>query len=188
MNVKKIVASSLTALLLISLSFVAVADNTPTDSVSLKKKRQSIQPEKDSLIFLEITPSYKSLISSRYELFSSSFDDWQPDSLHWLKPSTMNMNSDGSWFLYAKYLANNRRTGGIIDSGNTVSFSVVVTYWNGAPSGDKCTGTVIHSNRYYLKSLRYRKDAYDVSARGTDSAIPGLLSRVRCVMVSREIG
>lgn len=187
MSTNQLVALSLKTLLLMSVSFVVFAADMPSDSASQKKKRPPIKAEKNTTISLEITQSHKGLTTPKYQMFTVSFENWEPDSLHWNVPSNININSDGSWFLYAKRLANMRRTGGIIDSGHTVSFRVDVAYWDGV-AGEKCAGSVIHANKYYLKSLRYKQEAWEVVARGTDPAIPGLESRIRCATFSQWIG
>jgi hypothetical protein len=104
---------------------------------------------------------------ARYTIYGPSFPDWDPDSLHWNAPSNMNINDDGYWFLYAKHLSNYRRTGGVIDSGNTWTALVNVTLYDGPVVNGQCTGNVIFSRDFILTTIDYKVDLYDEQTHGT---------------------
>lgn len=191
MKAKKMAYGSLHILIILSLSFAMAADETADNAAIEEAPAENISPldspAKDKPLVLDVTPSHRGFIFRKYQMFSTSFPDFQPGDLHWIAPSMININSDGTWFIYAKHLAHLRRTAKNTNSGKSVHFSTVVKYWDGKASKDKCTGKVIHAHRYYLRTLRYRDEALDASAKGTDPAILGLASKIRCASFYREI-
>ena len=125
---------------------------------------------------------------SAYEVFSFDFPNWEPDSLHWNPPSNWLINSDGTWFMYAKHLANMRRTGGLFDTGSYRTFLVNITFYEGYNSTtNKCEGNVIHSRDYILAGLDYKQQRWDVSTSGTDQYFADNLSRISCASATRWI-
>ena len=98
----------------------------------------------------------------------------------------MLINSDGSWFIYARQLSNQRRGCSVIDCGHTFGALVNVTLYDGPLNAQKkCTGSIVHSRDYGLASLSYKEEKWDAVARGTDPQIAEIAGRSRCGVFTR---
>ena len=159
-----------------------------TNSDAFAKQLAPHVVESDGVIVGKRKDDHKGLTISTAQMFSFDFSNWNPNSLHWNPPSNLLINSDGSWYMYAKHIANMRRTGGIFDTGRRYTFLANVSYFSGwDTTNERCVGTVLHSKDYVLISLDYKQERWDVSARGTDNRIPEIRSRVQCASVTRWI-
>ena len=155
-------------------------------SAAFEQQRKAPTAEKASIVNSEPKITSKGYVSAKYQMFDIQFDDWQPDHLHWNTPSNMAIQSDGSWFIYAKHLANMRRLGGIFDTGAVYATIVNVTFYNGPLNAQKqCTGSVVHSRDYSLRSLDYKEEAWDVTSRGVDQDIARIAGQVKCGSFTR---
>ncbi len=160
--------------------------NEPQNQEEFYKQLAPYTPESDSSISVEKEVSHKGLATTTGQIFSFNFVDWEPNSLHWRGPSNLLINSDGSWFMYAKHLANMRRTGGFLDTGRYYTFLANVTYYSGWDGNNKqCKGSVLHSKDYVLKGMKYKVEMWDVTAQGTDSRVSEIASKARCAAVTR---
>lgn len=113
---------------------------------------------------IEKGSQHKGLLVNRWQIFSWTFTWPGQDSLHWDQPSNLVVYSDGSWYIYAKHLANMRRTGGILDTGDYRTFLAAVTYMD----KDK---KVIGATDYLLAGLDYKQEVWDKDNGGVDSFV-----------------
>lgn len=159
-----------------------------TDSDQFDKQLLPYEAAKDAVTALERQDGKSGLVLNKYTVFEFVLADWNPQSLHWNVPSNLLIYNDGTWFLYARHLANMRRTGGIWDTGRHYTFLANVVYFSGwDPNAKKCVGVVLHSRDYILRGLDYKQEDWDVSATNVDGQLPAILPQVRCASVTRWI-
>ncbi|MER0204345.1 MAG: hypothetical protein DU480_10920 [Nitrosomonas sp.] len=173
-------------ILIVSLPIANLVSAAETNSDEFEKQRAPHIQEKEKNITSEPKEEHRGIISPTYQLFDMQFSSWNANHLHWDAPTNMAIQSDGSWFIYAKKLANMRRTGGAFDTGDRWTTLINVTFYTGPLNGQKqCTGSVIHSRDYELMTLDYKEESYNVTARGSDSEIARAASNIKCGSFSR---
>lgn len=156
------------------------------DEAGFEAQSKPPQQSRDSPQRQEPGSANRGYASVKYQVFNFVFSDWNPDSLHWNQPSNLTFQSDGSWYIYAKHIANMRRLGGVIDSGARYTALANVTFFDGPLNAQKqCTGSVVHSQDYTLGTLNYKQETWDASNRDTDSTLASVIARVKCASATR---
>lgn len=112
-----------------------------------------------------------SLEALNYKIYDIQFETWEPNSLHWVAPSNLIIYSDGTWFLYAQRISNQRRTGGSFDTGNYRTWLVSVEFLNN-------TGSIVHAGEYILGGLNYKSSDDNISSKGQDNRFAEVLSQI----------
>jgi hypothetical protein len=102
--------------------------------------------------------------TKRFQIFSWIFTWHGENNLQWKQPSNLVIYSDSSWYIYARHLANMRRTKAIWDFGNHRTFLVAVIYYD----KDK---KVIGASDYVLWGLDYKKEIWNKDSRGSDEFV-----------------
>lgn len=156
----------------------SVSPENPFTPKSASTKTISVQKESDNRVLFDT----KSLS------FSINFDNWNPDHRHWNPPSNMLIYSDGSWFMYAKKISNQRRECQIIDCGSSYTFLANITYYSGYDAAtNTCTGNIVHSEDYALGTLRYKEERFDATANGVDAKFANVNSQAICASTTQWI-
>lgn len=117
--------------------------------------------------------------------FSFDFTHWAPNSLHWEVPSTFVINSDGGWTAFATRLANNRRTGGSLDTGENYSFGLSLQFYDGMLVNGNCTGAVQVAFDVQLASIGYKSDKNNVTRSGNSADYLAKRLLLNCASASR---
>jgi hypothetical protein len=163
----------------------AIAAEKTADEIAAEQIA-AYKPATDKTFSSQAVKTNSGIQIQSWNAFTFAFATWEPDHLHWNEPSNFIIRSDGTWYLYAAHLANMRRTGGIFDTGNRMSALINVTYYDGwDAASSKCTGTVIHSSDYSLRSLDYKDEVFNADASGTDTTFAGVVGSARCASVTR---
>lgn len=157
----------------------------PSGQNGFEQQRRAPEMQRDATVAIPLKPVHRSQYTALYQMFSFQFPTWAPNSLHWDEPSNLNIQSDGSWYIYARRLANFRRTGGVLDTGNIYTALANVTFYDGPIVNNQCSGSVVHSRDFVLGSLDYKREVYDIANRGTDPQIAANESKIRCASVTR---
>lgn len=126
----------------------------------------------NSVIEISIDRFKPTSTASKTQKFDFKFDEWVPNHLHWHAPSNLIIYSDGSWFIYAKHIANMRRTGGaFFDTGDYWTWLVNVQFFNAENS-------VVHANDYVLDGLNYKYEVDNATAKGIDKRFGEIESQI----------
>lgn len=171
--------------ILLAVAAMSSHAQAPTGQASFERQRSAPEQARDVTVVVPMAPTVKSQYTALYQMFSFQFSSWAPNSLHWDAPSNLNIQSDGSWYIYSRRLANFRRTGGFFDTGDTFTALANVTFYDGPVVNGQCSGSVVHSRDFVLRSLDYKHEYTDVANRGTDPQIAANESRIRCGSVTR---
>ncbi|CAK7083482.1 MAG: hypothetical protein CITR_04085 [Citrobacter freundii] len=118
--------------------------------------------------------------TSRFQIFNLQFKSWEPDHLHWVAPSNIIIYDNGDWFIFISHLANMRRTGGPLDTGNYQSWCVNVSYLDKNKS-------VLHSKDYPVCGLQYKQYKDNLGVSGNDPSVPGILSNLNSGLFTRRV-
>ncbi|WP_146043344.1 hypothetical protein [Pectobacterium odoriferum] len=134
----------------------------------------------DPLEFKMITDSKPLLRTTRREIFNVKFESWEPDHLHWVSPSNMIIYDNGDWFVFVSHLANMRRTGGWLDTGNYQSWTINVAYIDEKDS-------VIHSHDHFVCGLDYKQSRDNFGISGNDPSVPKILGSLTQGRFTRRV-
>lgn len=145
-------------------------------SVLLSPSIYAQEPEEESLVAgssepSDIAVSSRSLETATFRLmfYWENIGWYAKPSLHWDNPSNFSIDSNGSWYFYAKRIANFRRKKGLLDVGWTFSYRGDVQYYTSYdPAKKKCAGQRVHSAKYVFGSVSYKEEKHNTDARGVD--------------------
>lgn len=118
--------------------------------------------------------------ANRYQIFNLQFESWEPDHLHWVAPSNIIIYDNGDWFIFVSHLANMRRTGGVLDTGNYQSWCINVAYLDKNKS-------VLHSKDYPVCGLDYKQSRDNLGVSGNDPGVPSILTNLQSGLFTRRV-
>lgn len=99
-------------------------------------------------------------------LIQTYFETWEPEHLHWVKPSSFLVYLNGDVEISAHHLANMRRTGGILDEGRPF---VPVVHWELQDANHKS----LLKLSFNMGALNYKQSADEIVKKWS---LPGLRS------------
>ena len=133
-------------------------------------------------IILEIDLEPMELVkrSERTIIYEIQFPTWIPNHRHWVAPSQLMIHDNGDYSLFAKHIANMRRTGGIFDTGPRAEWYASAEFYNK-------NGSLIHTKKYSLGKLLYKQEIDNAKTSGTDSQFASVISQITKAKFSRTI-
>ena len=102
---------------------------------------------------------------------------------HWDNPSNWYIRKDGTWYFFAKRVANFNKSWG--DTGPTHSIAIDVEYFDGWDDANQTVGgTRVHSARHGLATVRYKQELHNHSRTGQDARFAELYNTIRSVRLT----
>ena len=130
-------------------------------------------------IVSEVDQFQSKSIKGRVAVNTTQFRTWAPSNLHWIAPSHLVFYSDGTLYLYAKRISNDRNHG--FGIGYNYTWFVSFVFFD-------ANGLAVHShNKFTLGSLDYKTGRNDAQATGMCDYLRDHLQDIRSVTVTRHI-